>query len=94
MCWAVLVFFVFVLVLLAQEADTARALALTPIWFVILGVGWFFDRQTPPDSLHATVHAGHAAVIEELCTDLTGAVADLAETGTRTADRSTNYGTV
>ena len=56
--------------------------------------GWYFDRQTPPDSLHATVHAGHAAVIEELCTDLTGAVADLAETGTRTADRSTNYGTV
>lgn len=45
MCWAVLVFFVFVLVLLAQEADTARALALTPIWFVILGVGWFFDRH-------------------------------------------------
>ncbi len=23
--------------------------------------GWFFDRQTPPDSLHATVHAGHLA---------------------------------
>ena len=28
--------------------------------------GWFFDRQTPPDSLHATVHAGHLAVVDEL----------------------------
>ena len=45
MCWAILAFFVFVLVLLTQEADTARALALTPVWFVILGIGWFFDRR-------------------------------------------------
>src|ERR1700727_2285436 len=22
--------------------------------------GWYFDRQSPPDSLHGTVHAGHA----------------------------------
>ncbi len=56
--------------------------------------GWYFDRQTPPDSLHATVHAGHAAVIDELCGDLVGAVADLTRTGGRSADRSTNYGTV
>ena len=26
--------------------------------------GWFFDRQTPPDSLHATVQAGHLPVID------------------------------
>ncbi|MSS44589.1 amino acid permease [Cutibacterium sp. WCA-380-WT-3A] len=45
MCWAVLAFFALVLVLLAQEADTARALSLTPIWFAILGIGWFFDRR-------------------------------------------------
>ena len=56
--------------------------------------GWFFDRQTPPDSLHATVHAGHAAVIDELCADLAAAVADLAGSGTRAADRGTTYGTV
>ena len=45
--------------------------------------GWFFDRQTPPDSLHATVHAGHAAVIDELCADLAACVADLPATGAR-----------
>ena len=56
--------------------------------------GWFFDRQSPPDSLHATVHAGHAAVIDELCTDLAAAVADLAGSGTRSSERGTTYGTV
>ena len=56
--------------------------------------GWYFDRQTPPDSLHATVHAGHAAVIDELCADLIGAAADLARTGARAEDRGTSYGTV
>jgi sphinganine-1-phosphate aldolase len=55
--------------------------------------GWFFDRQTPPDSLHATVHAGHRAVIDELCADLTAAVADLVGTGSRAVDRGTTYGT-
>ncbi|MGH9096534.1 MAG: pyridoxal phosphate-dependent decarboxylase family protein, partial [Acidimicrobiales bacterium] len=33
--------------------------------------GWYFDRQSPPDSLHATVHAGHAAVADELAADIT-----------------------
>ena len=56
--------------------------------------GWFFDRQTPPDSLHATVHAGHAAVADELCADLGAVAADLVRTGARAADRDTTYGTV
>jgi sphinganine-1-phosphate aldolase len=55
--------------------------------------GWFFDRQTPPDSLHATVHAGHAAVIDELCADLAAAVAELSLTGAKAEDRGTTYGT-
>jgi sphinganine-1-phosphate aldolase len=56
--------------------------------------GWFFDRQSPPDSLHATVHAGHAPVIDELCTDLAAAAVDLAASGDRADDRGTTYGTV
>ena len=56
--------------------------------------GWFFDRQTPPDSLHATVHAGHAAVIDALCVDLAGVVAALSLSGARAVDRGTTYGTV
>jgi len=56
--------------------------------------GWFFDRQTPPDSLHATVHAGHAAVVDDLVADLATAAADLRRSGVRSADRDTTYGTV
>jgi sphinganine-1-phosphate aldolase len=56
--------------------------------------GWFFDRQTPPDSLHATVHAGHAAVIDELCIDLAAVAAELSLSGARAEDRGTTYGTV
>ncbi len=56
--------------------------------------GWYFDRQSPPDSLHATVHAGHAAVMGELIDDLTAVVGELASTGSRAVDRSTTYGTI
>ncbi len=56
--------------------------------------GWFFDRQSPPDSLHATVHAGHGAVIDELCADLVAVTDELRRSGARAEDRSTTYGTV
>ena len=56
--------------------------------------GWFFDRQTPPDSLHATVQAGHLGVIDALCADLAAVVDELAASGARAGDRSTTYGTV
>ena len=56
--------------------------------------GWFFDRQTPPDSLHATVHAAHLAVVDELRHDLAAAAADVAGTGGRATDRSARYGSV
>lgn len=54
--------------------------------------GWFHDRQTPPDSLHATVSAGNAPVIDDYLTDLVDAVAEVQ--GARTDDRSTNYATL
>lgn len=53
--------------------------------------GWYLDRQTGPDSLHATVHAGSADSVDALVADLGEAVAHV---GTRrAADRSTTYGT-
>lgn len=58
----------------------------------MLAKGWFHDRQTPPDSLHATCSAGNAPVIEDYLTDLAAVVADIA--GTTAADRSTNYATL
>lgn len=45
MCWVCLAFFAFVIVLLTLEADTHQALMVTPIWFVILGLGWMFIRK-------------------------------------------------
>jgi glutamate/tyrosine decarboxylase-like PLP-dependent enzyme len=54
--------------------------------------GWVLDRQSPPDNLHATVHAGHADVVDEFLADLAAAVD---EAGTNRADdRDTTYGTV
>jgi sphinganine-1-phosphate aldolase len=53
---------------------------------------WVLDRQMPPDSLHATVSAGNAPVIEEFVRDLAVAVDEVR--GTRTKDRSTNYATL
>lgn len=51
--------------------------------------GWLHDRQTPPDSLHATVSPGNAPVIGEYLDDLAAAVESVR--GTRTVDRSTDY---
>ena len=52
--------------------------------------GWYLDRQNRPDSLHATVHAGSAATVNLLVTDLRRAVKDV---GTRrTEQRDTTYG--
>lgn len=45
MCWLVLVFFVFVLVLLALKTDTRWALMITPIWFALLLLGWLRQRH-------------------------------------------------
>ncbi len=55
--------------------------------------GWFFDRQNHPDSLHATVQAGHLAVVDQLRNDLTSEAARLLASGARSEDRSTTYGT-
>ena len=53
--------------------------------------GWHLDRQAPPDSLHATITAGHAmgSVLDEFLADLRASV-DVV-TGVRAEDRSTNY---
>ncbi|MGV3464280.1 MAG: amino acid permease [Heyndrickxia sp.] len=39
--WIVLAFFVFVLVLLGFAADTRVALFVTPVWFILLFIGYF-----------------------------------------------------
>jgi sphinganine-1-phosphate aldolase len=58
----------------------------------LLARGWHLDRQKPPDSLHATVSAGNAPVIEDFLADLAACVTEVG--GTRLADRSTSYATL
>jgi D-serine/D-alanine/glycine transporter len=47
MCWAVLVFFVFVIWTLCTEPETATALAWFPLWFAVLAAGWLIVRRRP-----------------------------------------------
>jgi sphinganine-1-phosphate aldolase len=54
--------------------------------------GWYLDRQKPPDSLHATVSAGNAPVVDDFLADLRACVAEVGDA--RTDDRSTNYATL
>jgi hypothetical protein len=56
------------------------------------GGGCYQSPHPPPDSLHSTVCAGNAPVIEEWTRDLTACAEQLA--GKRAADRSTNYATL
>ena len=44
MPWVVLAFFAFVLVVLTRDDDTLIALAVTPVWFGVLGIGWWRIR--------------------------------------------------
>ncbi|WP_392566520.1 D-serine/D-alanine/glycine transporter [Utexia brackfieldae] len=45
MCWVCLGFFAAVIVLLTFETDTLHALIATPVWFIILGLGYLIRRQ-------------------------------------------------
>ncbi|MDO4887818.1 MAG: amino acid permease [Actinomycetaceae bacterium] len=45
MPWVVLAFFVFVIYALLTESDTRTALAVTPIWFILVGAAWYFVRN-------------------------------------------------
>jgi sphinganine-1-phosphate aldolase len=54
--------------------------------------GWFHDRQGRPDSLHSTVSAGNAPVVDNYLADLAVCVDEVS--GRRAGDRSTNYATL
>ncbi|TDK24036.1 D-serine/D-alanine/glycine transporter [Arthrobacter crusticola] len=67
MPYVVLGFFGFMLVALAQAADTRLALVVAPVWFLILGVAWYFNRQTPVQQARIEEHkAVRAAELETL----------------------------
>ena len=45
MCWVCLAFFAFVLVLLCLQSDTRAALLASPVWFVLLGIGYVWKQR-------------------------------------------------
>ncbi|MGD8106550.1 D-serine/D-alanine/glycine transporter [Pantoea sp. FN0302] len=45
MCWICMAFFVFVIVLLTLQEDTRQALMVTPLWFILLGIGWWLRSR-------------------------------------------------
>jgi D-serine/D-alanine/glycine transporter len=47
MPYVVLAFFALMVVALAGDPDTRLGLYVVPLWFVLLGVAWYFQRQTP-----------------------------------------------
>jgi glutamate/tyrosine decarboxylase-like PLP-dependent enzyme len=73
-------------------ASADAALDVFAVGDALLARGWHLDRQGPPDTLHATVSAGNAPVIEEYLCDLRAAV-ELVR-GTSADDRSTTYATL
>jgi glutamate/tyrosine decarboxylase-like PLP-dependent enzyme len=79
--------------LLATAADPAAdadvPLDVFAVGDALAARGWLLDRQRPPDSLHATVSAGNAAVVDEYLADLRASVDEVA--GRAAIDRSTTY---
>jgi D-serine/D-alanine/glycine transporter len=45
MCWVCMAFFACVLVLLTLQDDTRQALMVTPLWFVVLAVGYWIRTR-------------------------------------------------
>lgn len=70
----------------ATDASTVDVFAVMDL---LSARGWHLDRQSPPDSLHATVSAGTAGAIDDLLTDLRAAVAEAGSA--RSPDRRTDY---
>jgi len=62
MPYVVLAFFVFILWALTTQADTLTAMVVTPIWFLLLGIGYMFVRRNPK---HASLRSAHAAKVAE-----------------------------
>jgi sphinganine-1-phosphate aldolase len=54
--------------------------------------GWVVDQQQPPPSLHCTVHAGHAPIVEEFLAALRESLAEVRGSSATAAQKA--YGSV
>ena len=44
-CWVVILFFLATIYFLALDETTLESLKVSPIWFVILAIGYFFYKK-------------------------------------------------
>ncbi len=44
-CWIVIIFFLCTIGVLALDEDTRKSLIVSPIWFIILIIGYFFAKK-------------------------------------------------
>lgn len=79
--------------LLAIAADPDSDCPIQPFALgdALAARGWHHDRQGPPESLHLTVSAGNAAVVEKYLDDLSSAAE---ESRNGQSGQPTNYATL
>ena len=82
----------FHLLTITRDDTSSSPLDAFALGDALLARGWFHDRQSPPDSLHATVSNSNVDHLEAYLADL----AECAELvrGSVASDRSTNYSTL
>ena len=80
------------LLAIAPDPDGADPIDIFAVGDALQRRGWFHDRQSPPDNLHATVSNTNTGVIEEYLAALRDSVDEVR--GASTDDRSTGYATL
>lgn len=80
------------LVAIASDPASPSPIDVFALGDELAALGWYHDRQGPPDSLHSTVSASNNESIVEWCADLRRCVEKVR--GRTIADRSTAYSTV
>lgn len=80
------------LLAIAPDREAADPIDIFAVGDALQRRGWFHDRQSPPDNLHATVSNTNTGVIEEYLAALRDSVDEVR--GASTDDRSTGYATL
>ena len=82
----------FHLLAIASDSSSSNPIDVFALGDALLARGWFHDRQSPPDTLHATVSNSNVDHLSHYLTDLHECAT--AVRGSRADDRSTNYATL
>jgi sphinganine-1-phosphate aldolase len=79
----------FHLLAIATDTESSSPIDVFALGDALAAKGWLHDRQSPPDSLHATVSNTNADVIDDYLNDLGESAEQIR--GSAATDRSTRY---